>query len=208
MEFSLAFWLGFLVFVLVALAIDMGVLHRRPRALSFKEASNLTAIWVLLASIFCTFIYFVSNEQKALEFFTAYVVELTLSMDNVFVFLLIFKYFKIPLENQHRVLFWGVLGAIVMRFIMIIGGIYLVQYFEWLFIVFGVFLIVAGIKLLITKSEQQEVNLDKNSVMKFLKRFFNVTNELHGDRFIVRLNGVKYFTPLFVALILIEKTCR
>jgi tellurite resistance protein TerC len=206
MEFSLAFWLGFLVFVLVALAIDMGVLHRRPRALSFKEASNLTAIWVLLASIFCTFIYFVSNEQKALEFFTAYVVELTLSMDNVFVFLLIFKYFKIPLENQHRVLFWGVLGAIVMRFIMIIGGIYLVQYFEWLFIVFGVFLIVAGIKLLITKSEQQEVNLDKNSVMKFLKRFFNVTNELHGDRFIVRLNGVKYFTPLFVALILIEKT--
>ena len=206
MEFSLAFWLGFLVFVLVALAIDMGVLHRRPRALSFKEASNLTAIWVLLASIFCTFIYFVSNEQKALEFFTAYVVELTLSMDNVFVFLLIFKYFKIPLENQHRVLFWGVLGAIVMRFIMIIGGIYLVQYFEWLFIVFGVFLIVAGIKLLITKSEQQEVDLDKNSVMKFLKRFFNVTNELHGDRFIVRLNGVKYFTPLFVALILIEKT--
>lgn len=206
MQFSLAFWLGFLVFVVVALVIDMGLLNRKPHVLSFKEASNLTAIWLLLASIFCTFIYFVSDEQKALEFFTAYVVELSLSMDNVFVFLLIFKYFKIPPEQQHGVLIWGILGAIVMRFIMIMGGIYLVQYFEWLFIVFGIFLVVAGVKLLITKSEKQEVDLDKNSVMKFLKRFFNVTHELHNGKFIHKVNNVKYFTPLFVALILIEKT--
>lgn len=206
MQFSLAFWVGFLIFVVVALAIDMGVLNRRPHVLSFKEASNLTAIWVLLASVFCTFIYFVSDEQRALEFFTAYVIELSLSMDNVFVFLLIFKYFKIPLEHQHGILLWGILGAIVMRFIMILGGIYLVSYFEWLFIVFGLFLIAAGIKLLLTKSDNEDVDLDKNAVMKFLKRYFKVTSQLHDGKFIHESKGVKYITPLFVALILIEKT--
>src|SRR5687768_2598754 len=109
MEFSLYFWLGFLVFVVVALAIDLGILNNKPKAVTFKQASNMTAMWVLLASIFCTFIYYVSNKQKALEFITGYIVEFSLSMDNVFIFALIFSYFKIPNQHQHRVLFWGII---------------------------------------------------------------------------------------------------
>src|SRR3954468_9161001 len=125
MEFTFHFWIGFFLFVILALIVDLGITNKKPRVLTFKESSTLTGIWVLLASIFCTILYFCSDRQKALEFITGYVVELSLSMDNVFIFVLIFSYFKVPPIYQHRVLFWGILGAIVMRFIMISGGIYL-----------------------------------------------------------------------------------
>ena len=119
MEFSFYFWLGFFVFIVIALAIDLGLSHSEPKIISLKQASNMTAVWLLLASLFCTLIYYVSNKQKALEFITGYIVELSLSMDNVFIFVVIFSYFKIPSEYQHRVLFWGILGAVIMRFMMI-----------------------------------------------------------------------------------------
>lgn len=205
MEFSFHFWLGFFIFVAIALILDLGVLNRHSKTISFKQASNMTAIWVLLASIFCTFIYYVSNKQKALEFITGYIVELSLSMDNVFVFVLIFSYFKIPQQHQHRVLFWGIIGAILMRFVMITGGVYLVHYFEWLFYIFGIILIVSGIKIAISKDEQDDIDLEKNWIVRFLKKYSRFTTKLHDEKFIVKQKGVFYFTPLFLVLIFTEK---
>lgn len=206
MYFTLPFWIGFLVFVVAALAIDIGAFNRQPKVLTFKQASNMTAIWILLASLFCTLIYFVSNEQKAMEFFTGYIVELSLSMDNVFVFIVIFSYFKIPSQYQHRILFWGIVGAIVMRFVMIMGGIYLIEYFEWLFIVFGVFLIFIGIKMALIKENEEQTDFEDKFLVKLMKRYFKFTNEMHGDKFFIMKNNVRHFTPLFIALILIENT--
>ncbi len=206
MQFSLSFWIGFFIFVAIALAIDIGAFNRTPKTLNFKQASNMTAIWVLLASIFCTGIYYIGNEQKALEFLTAYIVEFSLSMDNVFVFIMIFSYFKIPSQYQHRVLFWGIVGAIVMRFVMILGGVYMVEYFEWLFVVFGVFLIIVGLKMAFVKDNGEQTNLYDNIVIKFIKQRFKVTDELADSKFVVIKNGDRHFTPLFLVLVLIEKT--
>lgn len=206
MTFPISFWVGFLVFVLVALALDLGVFNKRDSAIGFKKASLLTLMWFCLASIFYGFILYVSNSQKALEFITGYIVELSLSMDNVFVFVLIFSYFKIPQKYQHRVLFWGIIGAVVMRFIMITSGVYLFSKFEWLFFIFGLFLIYTGYKIAFAQQGEDEVSGQKNGIIKFLQKFVRISNKLEGNKFFVGNKGKIVCTPLFVVLVLVEKT--
>lgn len=204
--FGIAFWVAFFVFVIVALAIDLGVLHKRDSVISFKDASKMTTIWVVLAMLFCTMIYFYAGFQKSIEFLTGYIVELSLSMDNVFVFIMIFTYFKIPAKYQHRVLFWGIIGAVIMRFIMITGGIYMFEKFDWLFYIFGAFLIYTGFKIAITKHETDEVRTDKNNFLNFVRKFMPVTESLDGHNFFTKVKGRVLATPLFIVLLLIEKT--
>jgi tellurite resistance protein TerC len=206
MTFSLAYWIGFLSFVLIALALDLGVFHKRDKALTFKDAATMSTVWFTLAMIFCVFIRLNTNSQTALEFLTGYIVELSLSMDNVFVFVLIFGYFKIPVKYQHRVLFWGIIGAIVMRFAMITGGIYLFKRFEWIFYIFGAFLIYTGYKIAFSQEKKEEVGEQKNAMISFLSKFFRITPQLEGNKFWVKVKGKWACTPLFIVLLLVEKT--
>ncbi|MFI4983951.1 MAG: TerC family protein [Rickettsiales bacterium] len=203
--FSIYFWIGFLLFMVLALALDLGVLNKKNKNISFKGAAKMTAIWFMLAMLFCSIIYAHAGLEKSVEFLTGYIVELSLSMDNVFVFIVIFSYFKIPAKYQHRVLFWGIIGAIIMRFIMITGGIYLFSAFNWLFYIFGAFLIFTGIKIAITKEEASAPN-DKNAVMNLVKKFIPVSSVFDGNKFFTRIKGKLLATPLFVVLLLIEKT--
>lgn len=204
-DFPISFWVGFLTFVFVALALDLGVFHRKPKALTFRESATMTGVWVMLASLFCTFIFYEAGSKYALEFLTGYVVELSLSMDNVFVIALIFSYFKIPQIYQHRVLFWGIMGAIVMRFIMITLGIKLIESFTWIFYAFGLLLIVSGIKIVITKDDHDE-DLANNLIITFCRKHFRITKDLHEEKFWVKIDRKWYATPLFLVLLLVEKT--
>lgn len=206
MTFPLTYWLGFLSFVLLALAVDLGVFHKRDKVVSFKDASIMSTVWFTFAMIFCFIIYKDSGSQKSLEFLTGYIVELSLSMDNVFVFVLIFGYFKVPAIYQHRVLFWGIIGAIVMRFIMITGGIYIFSKFEWVFYIFGAFLIYTGFKIAVTQEKKEEVSEQKNAMINFLSKFFRITPNFEGHNFWVKVKGKWACTPLFVVLLLVEKT--
>lgn len=205
-EFPLHFWIIYILFVMCIIALDLGLFHKRAHVMSFRESSTMVSIWILLASVFCTFIYFYAGRKYALEFITGYVVELSLSMDNVFVFLLLFMYFKIPTVYQHRILFWGIIGAIIMRLFMITGGIYLFQNFEWVFYIFGALLIVSAVKICFIKLDDSTVSEGSNVIIKILKKFGRVTDKIEGQNFIVYQDGKRMFTPLFVTLILIEKT--
>lgn len=206
MEFPLYLWVVFIVAVMAVTIVDLKMFHKRSHTISLRESSTMVSIWVLLASIFCTFIYFYSGRVRAMEFITGYAVELALSVDNVFVFLLIFMYLRIPRQFQHRVLYWGILGAIIMRLIMITGGIYIFQHFVWIFYIFGGLLIISAIKILFVDINSGFFSDNSNQVMNLLKRYGRVTDQLHDDKFIIEENGRKVFTPLFVALILVEKT--
>jgi tellurite resistance protein TerC len=206
MLFPASFWIGFLVFIFIALAMDLGVFNKKDTPISFKKAGLMTAFWFALSMLFCAFVYTQSDSTTALQYLAGYIVELSLSMDNVFVFIMIFAYFKIPAQFQHRVLFWGILGAIIMRFIMITGGIYLFNKFDWLFVIFGLFLIYTGYKIAVTDHENDDVKGQKNGMMKFLQKFFRVTDKLHGNKFWVKVSNKWSATPLFVVLIMIEKT--
>lgn len=205
MAFTYVHWLLFLSFIVIAIAIDLGILNKKPKALNHREASRMTMIWVLLASIFCSMIYFKAGRDSAVDFMTAYLIELSLSIDNVFVFILIFSYFKVPMPLQHRVLFWGILGAIVMRFIMIIVGIELFEKFSWLFFIFGAILIYSGYKISFSK-EDHSTDFSKNKSLKLFKKFMPVSNDFDKSNFFTTLKGKLHATPLFVTLIFIEKT--
>lgn len=206
MSFPFSFWLAFIIFVIAALAVDLGLFNKKDKPISFGSALNMTIIWLLLASIFCSIIYFYSDRQKALEFITGYIVELSLSMDNVFVFTLIFTYFKIPRRYQHRVLYYGILGAILMRFVMITAGVYLVSHMNWIFYIFGAILIYSAFKIALSKENNDSVATGNTGFMEFIKKFIPVTNELHGQRFFVKINGKLWCTPLFIVLLIVEKT--
>ncbi len=206
MTFPLTYWFGFILFVFLALAVDLGVFHKRDKALSFKDAAVMTTVWVVLAMLFALMIHVQFSAEKSIEFLTGYIIELSLSMDNVFVFVLIFGYFKIPMQYQHRVLFWGIIGAIVMRFIMITGGVYIFSQFKWIFYGFGAFLIYTGFKIAFAQEKKEEVSEDKNGMLNFLRKFFRVTKELEGNKFWVKVNDKWACTPLFVVLLLVEKT--
>lgn len=208
MEFPIYFWLGFIFFIIFALALDLGVLHKKPKIPSMREAANMTAVWVMLSSLFCYFLYYQKGAAVALEFLTGYVIELCLSMDNVFVIAIIFTYLQVPQQYQHRVLFWGVLGAILMRLVMIVLGITLIEHFLFIFYVMGLVLIFSGIKIVLLK--QESTALVDNSLVKFVQRFVPVTTELVNEKFFVKKAGGKgkkiwHATPLFIALLLVEK---
>lgn len=195
-------WIGFNAFVLLMLALDLGVFHRKAHVVSFKESMAWTAVWIALAMLFNVWVWKHFGAQKGLEFFTGYVIEKSLSVDNVFVFALLFSYFAVPQLYQHKVLFWGVLGALVMRAIMIVLGAALITKFSWIIYVFGVFLIITGIKMVVKKEE--EIHPENNPVVRWFKRFMKVAPDFRGDRFFVRENGILMATPLFVVLLLVE----
>lgn len=199
-----AAWIIFNVFVLALLAIDLGVFHRKAHAVSFREAMSWTVVWIVLALAFNAGLYFWRGPQTALEFFTGYLIEKSLSIDNIFVFLMVFAYFKVPDKLQHKVLFWGILGALVMRAIFIFTGVALLNRFDWIIYVFGGFLIVTGFRMAFQK--EKEVDPEKNVVIRFFKRFFRVTHDYQGSKFIVKQDGKWVLTPLFLVLMIIETT--
>ena len=197
-------WVAFNVFVLVMLAVDLGVLHRRAHEVRLKEALVWTGIWIALALLFALGVYAWYGPQPALEFLTGYLIEKSLSVDNIFVFVLIFSYFKVPARYQHTVLFWGILGALVMRALFIFAGIALLQRLHWIIYVFGALLILTGIKMAMEKDK--EIHPDKNPVLKLFRRLVPVTEDYHADRFFVKQVGHYAATPLFIVLLVVETT--
>jgi len=204
MDTPIIFWILFNAFVLLMLALDLGVFNRKAHEISVKEALIWTFIWVFLALIFNAIIFYWRGRQQALEFFTGYLVEKALSIDNIFVFIMIFTYFQIPSKYQHKVLFWGILGALIMRVIFIFAGVALIEKFHFTIYVFGALLIYTGYKMFYHNSAKIEP--DKNPLIKFFKKFMPVTPDLQEDNFFVKLDGKRYATPLFLVLILIETT--
>jgi tellurite resistance protein TerC len=202
MEVSSIFWIGFNIFVLAMLALDLGVFNRKAHEVTVKEALSWSAIWITLALSFNALIYYWFGEQKAIEFLTGYIIEKSLSVDNIFVFVLIFGYFQIPSIYQHKILFWGILGALVMRVIFIFAGVALIERFHWTIYLFGVFLIYTGYKMLSEKDKKMEP--EKSPVLLLFKRFVPVSSQLEGGRFFVKKEGKRYATPLFLVLVLIE----
>jgi tellurite resistance protein TerC len=197
----LLFWILFNLFVVAMLALDLGVLNRRTHVVGFREALGWSAAWISLAGIFAVVVFFWHGRPEALQFVTGYVIELTLSVDNLFIFLVIFRYFNVPPEHQHKVLFWGVLGALVMRGVFIALGVGLISRFTWIIYVFGAFLVFSGIKLL--RQGDQEIHPEKNPVLRLFRRFLPVTDQYDGDRFFTRKDRL-YATPLFVVLLVVE----
>ena len=195
-------WIGFNAFVLLMLALDLGVFHRKAHVVTFKESIAWTVAWVTLALVFNLGIAHYMGNEKGLEFFTGYVIEKSLSVDNVFVFALLFSYFAVPPIYQHKVLFWGILGALVMRAIMIFLGAALIAKFAWIIYVFGAFLILTGIKMIVKREE--EIHPERNPLVRWFKKLMPVTNDYRGDRFFVKENGIRMATPLFVVLLLVE----
>ena len=197
-------WIGFNVFVLAMLALDLGVFHKKCHVVTFKESITWTAVWVTLAMIFNAWLWKTYGPQKGLEFFTGYVIEKSLSVDNVFVWAMLFTYFAVPPLYQHKILFWGVIGALIMRAGMIFLGAALITKFAWIIYIFGAFLILTGLKMIFKKEE--EIHPENNPVVRWFKRFMPVTADFRGEKFFVRENGIRMATPLFVVLILVEIT--
>lgn len=204
METDLSFWIGFNVFVLLMLALDLGVFNRKAHLISIKEALIWTGVWIILAMCFNALIYYWQGETKALEFFTGYVVEKSLSVDNIFVIVLIFSYFKTPAIHQHKILFWGIIGALIMRAIFIFAGVAILEKFHWMIYLFGALLIYTGYKMFVQKDKTIEP--EKNPVIKFFRRIMPFTNELHHGDFFIKQNGKRFATPLFLVLIVVETT--
>jgi tellurite resistance protein TerC len=201
---SMLAWVGFCVFILVMLAIDLGVFNRKSHEVSYKEASIWSAVWVTLALIFAGLVFVRMGQQKGFEFLMGYLIELSLSVDNLFVFLLIFSYFKVPTKYQHRVLFWGVVGALVMRISMIVVGTELIERFHWIIYVFGVFLIYTGFKMF--RQEETQLEPDENPVVRLVTRFIRITRHYESNHFFTRVNGKRAGTLLLLVLITVEIT--
>src|SRR5687768_669796 len=208
-QVSASDWTLFVIAILVFLALDLGVFHRKAHVVSFREAFAWTTVWFTMAICFGLFIapQFVENWGKAekVTFITGYITELSLSMDNVFVIALIFGYFGVPLNFQHRVLFWGILGALLMRGLMIWLGAALIQRFDWMLYVFGGFLVFTGIKMLFS-DEEAEVHPEKNIAVRVARKFFPIAPEFDGQKFMTIRDGKKMLTPLAIVLLMVETT--
>ena len=204
MDNKLLPWTGFSALVIIMLALDLLVFHKKAHEVRIKEAIAWSAVWIGLALVFNLMIFYWFGKESAFEFLTAYLVEKSLSIDNLFVFILIFTYFQIKPEYQHKILFWGILGALAMRILFILAGIKLIQNFHWIIYIFGAFLIYTAVKILFEKDKKIEP--DKNILVKFFKKLMPVTGNFHSDRFFVRINLKTTATPLFIALIMIEFT--
>jgi tellurite resistance protein TerC len=209
-------WAAFIIFILFLLMLDLGIFHRKAHVITLKEALTWSGVWIGLALVFNVFVYCAyeyhwfglnlpehepDGRTAAVLFFTGYLVEKSLGMDNVFLIAMIFSYFAIPAMYQHRVLFWGIVGALVMRAVMILAGVALIQRFDWILYVFGAFLIVSGLRMVMARHAPDP---EKNLIIKMAKRLLPVTDHLAGEQFIVRTNGERALTPLAVALIMIE----
>jgi tellurite resistance protein TerC len=204
MDESVILWVAFNLFVLGMLALDLGVFHRKSHEVSVKEALAWTGVWITLAMLFNLFIYFYFDEERAMTFFTGYLLEKSLSMDNIFVMIMIFSYFEVPARYQHKVLFWGILGALVMRVIFILTGIELIHRFHWLIYIFGAFLVVTGIRMII--SGDVKIEPEKNPLVRLARKVFPFTKSFQDDNFFIKRGGKFIATPLFLVVILIEAT--
>lgn len=197
-------WLAFNLFILVALALDLGVFHRKVHKIGLKEAAFWSAVWIALATAFGAGVWHWFGEQRGLEYFTGYIIEKALSVDNLFVFLVIFRVYHVDERVQHRVLAWGIIGALIMRGIMIATGAELISRFHWILPLFGVFLVYTGIHMLWTK--QKDVHYEKNPLFRFASSHLRVTKSYQGERFLVKEGGRRFVTPLFLVLVIVEIT--
>ena len=205
MEISPLFWVGFNVVVLALLLLDLLVFNRRDHVVGMREALSWSAFWIALSLGFNYLVYQWLGKAAALEFLTGYLIEKSLSVDNLFVFLLIFTYFKVPAQYQHKILFWGIIGALVLRAVFILVGAALLAKFHFLMYVLGAFLVYTGIKMA-TSGGEPEIDPDSNPVVKFLSRHLPITSKLHEGKFFVRKDGVLFATPLLVVLVMVETT--
>jgi tellurite resistance protein TerC len=201
---SVGLWIGFSLFILAMLALDLGVFHRKAHAVSFKEALGWTAIWITLALLFGAGVWHFAGHEKALEFYTSWIIEYSLSVDNVFVFALIFSYFAVPPAWQHKVLFWGILGALVVRLALISAGVALITRFNWLLYLCGLFLIFMGIRMAFRRIEQ--IRPERNPIVRCVRKYVPVTRHYQGNRFAVQQGGRWLTTPLLVVLVCVEAT--
>ncbi len=197
-------WVGFNLFVLALLALDLGVLHRGSKEITVRHALLLSLGYVCLALIFAAGMFVFMGKTAGFQFLTGYLIEKSLSVDNIFVFVLIFTHFAVPPQYQYRVLFWGILGALVLRATLILVGAAVIEAFHWVIYLFGAFLIITGLKMLITVG--QEPDIENNRIAGFMRRHFRVTDDFVGNRFMVKQNGIWFITPLFVVLVLVEIT--
>lgn len=220
MEVNIGFWIGFIVFVVTMLCLDLFVFHKKDEAMKVKTALKWSAFWIGLAVLFNIGIYFVVGhlnifgleeqaalrlgKEKALEFLTAYLIEESLSVDNLFVFIMIFGFFKIEPKFQHRILFWGIIGAIVMRAIFIFAGVAIITKFAWVMYIFGAFLIYTGIHMLFEKDDDKDFDPNKNILIRLFRKIMPVTDDMSVPHFFVRKNNVLHATPFFIALLIIE----
>jgi len=196
----LVFWILFNLFVAAMLALDLGVLNRPSRRATFRESLAWSGVWIALAAVFAVLEFVWHGRASALQFVTGYVIELSLSVDNLFIFLVIFRYFKVADDYQHKVLFWGVLGAVLMRGVFILAGVGLIRHFTWITYAFGALLVISGVKLL---RGETEIHPEKNPVVRMFRRVFPVTNEYEGGKFFTRRDRL-YATPLLVVLVVVE----
>lgn len=201
-ETSLLVWTAFVVFVLFVLALDLGVFHKKSHTVGFKESIIWSVVWIALAMVFAGVLFYWRGQDDMMLYLTGYVIEKSLSVDNLFVFLLIFSFFKIPNQYQHKILFYGIIGALVMRAFFIWAGIAVLQKFHWVIYLFGALLVVSGIKMLMP--EKGDVDLGDKWIIKFTKKIFPTTHDFHDDKFFVKLNGKWFVTPLFITLIFVE----
>jgi len=197
-------WVGFSLFILVLLLIDLGVFHRKPHTVSIGEAAAWAAVWIGLGLAFNVLVYFWRGPTQGLEFLTGFIIEKTLSVDNMFVFVMIFTYFAVPAEYQHRVLFWGIVGALIMRAVFIAVGAALLAAFHWVIYVFGGFLVVTGVRMAF--HQRSEADPARNPVLRLARRFLPVTTGWRGARFFVKEKGRFFTTPLFMVLLMVEST--
>jgi tellurite resistance protein TerC len=202
MDTNYIFWIGFAVFVLLMLLLDLGVFHKKSHVVKFKEALAWSAVWITLAIIFNFLILFWKGPDRAIEFTTGYLLELSLSVDNLFIFILIFRYFKVPPNLQHKVLFWGIIGALVMRVAFILAGVALISKFHWITYLFSIIIIVSGVKMIF--NHEAEIDPASNPIIKLIRKFLPTTKNYYGDKFIVQLKGKLLATPLLYTLVLIE----
>ena len=197
-------WIGFILFVFLMLALDLGVFHRKAHVIKIKEALLLSIFWISLAIMFNILTYFWFGQQKAIEFMTGYVMEKALSVDNLFVFLMIFSYFHVPSIYQHKILFWGILGALIMRAIFIATGIALIEKFHVVIYIFGAFLIITGIKMAF--QDDKKIEPEKNPLLRYFRKVIPVTESYEEDKFFVKRAGKYFATPLFIVLLVVEST--
>ncbi|HSB27430.1 MAG TPA: TerC family protein [Pyrinomonadaceae bacterium] len=197
-------WIGFSFFIVFMLSLDLGLLNRKAHTVRYREAWIWTGVWVTLAMIFAYVVFRYQGSQRGIEFLTGYLIELSLSVDNLFVFILIFSFFKVPAKYQHRVLFWGVLGALGMRLTMIFVGAALLNRFHWIIYIFGAFLIYTGIKMF--RQEETEIHPDENPAVRIVTRFLPITDYYEGKKFFTKVNGKRAGTLLLLVLIVVEVT--
>jgi len=204
MDIATEFWIGFLIFIVVMLALDLGIFNKTAHVVSFKEACTWSAIWIALALVFNYGILMAFGQQKALEFLTGYLIEYSLSIDNVFVFVLIFGFFAVPQHLQNRVLIVGIALALLLRLIMIFAGVALIEQFAWIIYVFGGFLIVTGVKMLLSSDKPKDLN--QNPVLKLARRTFKFTDNYVGQNYFIHKDSIRYATPLFLVFLMVAIT--